>query len=186
MWPTSLTAQQHSGIFPDQRLDPCPLHSRWTPNHWTTRELLLDYLIESGILPGLLPNSYPDHFLTALIHLSRAYLLTNVLCVSPSKSHVSQGHVFCLPSILPPAPLTEWAPNKHQWLTDVTASHDQCHKRGTPDATENYSRKTSFTWKVQGRPLRRTDISVDAFVGFDREREEEATFPDQGNSVGTA
>ena len=109
-----------------------------------------------------------------------------MLCVSPSKSHVSQGHVFCLPSVLPPAPLTEWAPNKHQWLTDVAASHDQCHKRGTPDATENYSRKTSFTWKVQGRPLRRTDISVDGFVGLDRKREKEATFPDQGISVGTA
>ena len=69
---------------------------------------------------------------------------------------------------------------------DMAASHDQCHKRGTPDATENYSRNTSFRWKVQRRPLLRTDISVDGFVGLDRKREEEATFPDQGNSVGTA
>ena len=109
-----------------------------------------------------------------------------MLCVSPSKSCVSQGHAFCLPGVLPPAPLIEWVPNKHQLLADVAASHDQCHKKRTPDAAENYSRKTSFRWKVQGRPLRGTDISVDGFVGLDRKREEEATFPDQGNSVGTA
>ena len=28
------------GIFPDEELNPCPLHCRWIFNHWTTREVL--------------------------------------------------------------------------------------------------------------------------------------------------
>ena len=43
------------GIFPDQELNPCPLHWQWILNHWTTREVWIVYfkwfILENSLDP---------------------------------------------------------------------------------------------------------------------------------------
>lgn len=100
-------------------------------------------------------------------------LLTHVFPVSPSRRYSSWGQGFRLSHVPPSAPGIGRALNKPMLLMNTAASHDKCNERNTADAMENYSRKTSFRWGMQGRPPWGPGIYVDGYAGIDRKIEEE-------------
>lgn len=100
-------------------------------------------------------------------------LLTHVFPVSPSRRYSSWGQGFRLSHVPPSAPGIGRALNKPVFLMNTAASHDKGNERNTADAMENYSRKTSFRWGMQGRPPWGPGIYVDGYAGIDRKMEEE-------------